>query len=179
MHLRLGLLLDLGLFLFLLLGLHDLLLMLSLQTCFFFFSLRHSFEKPFQSRLLSRLDILLQLLSSVSDTIFVETFLSHQEIDETFHIRSFPFEIAVWVVCFSHVRVQEEFSCFLIWPVVRDSVLILGIFLNRLDDFLKCAVLFDQLQRSVRADLGDGVDIITAKQDAKVDELDMSASSGI
>lgn len=59
-------------------------------------------------------------------------------------------------------------------PVVRDGVLF--VFLYDFNDGFEGFVFFDQVVGDLWADALDGVDIITAEQNTKVDELRRASS---
>jgi hypothetical protein len=57
--------------------------------------------------LLCRLDVLLQLLSAISDSVFAEALLSDEEFDETLNIWWIPGEIACFMFRWTDVWVEE------------------------------------------------------------------------
>ena len=71
------------------------------------------------------------------------------------------------------VRVEEELAGFGEGPVVGDGVAVLGVGFDVGDDLFKCAMFADELEGGVRADFGDWVDVVAAKEDAEVDKLDV------
>ena len=128
--LRLCFLLGLLVLPFLLLLLRRLLLVFPLQRRLLLLRLFHRLKEALQSCLLCRFDVPLQLLGRTSDSLLIEAFLSDEICDEAFNIRSIPCEIAFFVVCWSYVWIEEELSCFLVGPIVRDSVSLLRVFLD-------------------------------------------------
>ena len=70
-----------------------------------------------------------------------------------------------------HVGRLEEYLGVAPRPVGGDRVLVLGVGLDVRNDLLEGAVLADQVVGGRGANLGDGVEVVTAKEDAKVDEL--------
>ena len=74
------------------------------------------------------------------------------------------------------VRLEEQEPGVLVGPVVRDGVFLLGVFLDVFDDVLEGAVFFDEVEGGGGADLGDGVDVVAAEEDAEVDELERNVS---
>ena len=69
------------------------------------------------------------------------------------------------------IRVDEKLSRVLIGPIFRNSVALLGIIFNMLNNFLEGAVVLDQVVGSGWADLGNLVEIVAAKENAEVDKL--------
>ena len=40
-----------------------------------------------------------------------------EELDETFDVRTFPLEVAFWIVCMTDIGFLEENTSFFVWPV--------------------------------------------------------------
>lgn len=67
----------------------------------------------------------------------------------------------------------------MVGPVFRDTVAFLGVAFDVRHNPFKGAIIADELEGGVRADLGDGVDVIAAKQDTEVNELKMSVPAAV
>lgn len=83
------------------------LLILPLQVLDLLLRLSHRLEEPLQPRLLRRLQVLLQLGRCTSHSVFTEPFLFDEELHEAIDVGCFPFEVAVWVVGFPDVGLEE------------------------------------------------------------------------
>lgn len=150
--LLLFLLLFLGLFLLLLI----LLLVLTLQILDLLFCLRDWLEEPLQSSLLRALQVLLQPSGTASNSVLTESLLGNQKLDEAFDVRGFPLEVAVWVIGWPDVGVEEELAGVGVGPVFWDLELGLSC-LDSFNELFEGAVFADQLQSGVGTDFGDGV----------------------
>lgn len=155
-------------FLFLLFFLH---LVFSLQVFDFLVRFCNRFKETFEARLLRGFQILGQSCRCASHSVFAEAFLGHEELDQAFNVRSFPFEVAVRVLWWSHVWVEKQLSRVLVGPVVRDGVAFLRVFLDERYDVLEAAVVADHFEGAVRSDFRDGVDVVASKEDAEINEL--------
>lgn len=170
-----GLRLGFGLFFLLLFPLlvHLLLLLLQLALVrlLLFGRLRDGLEESFQSALLRALQVLLQLQRGGFDTLLGEALLINQELYETIRIRFVPLEVANRVVSGPDVRLEEQVACVEIWPVVGEGKFALLVIRDELDDLLEAAVLANEFQSSIWADLGNRVEVVAAEEDAEVDKL--------
>jgi hypothetical protein len=99
--------------------------------------------------------------------------LLDKELDETFHVGCFPLEVAFWVVGGSHVGLEEEEARIGKGPVVGDGELLGGLGFDVFDDAFEVGVLADEFEGGARADTFDGVEVVTAEEDAEVDELEV------
>lgn len=158
-------------FLALLLSFLVLLLQLSLVRLLLLLGLGNGFEESLQTRLLVTLDVLLKLCRSSSNTVFRKPLLVDEELYQTVHVGFLPLEIAEGVFGGSDIGLEEEVAGILVGPVFGKGVLALFVALNELDDLLQAAMLANELQRGVRTDLWNGVEVVAAEQDAEVDEL--------
>jgi hypothetical protein len=75
------------------------------------------------------------------------------------------------VIRWSDVRVEEELAGISEGPVFWEGVFRFLVVLDPLDELLESAMLADELEGSVRTYFGDGVEVIAAKKDTKIDEL--------
>jgi hypothetical protein len=167
--LRLGLLLRLCiLLLFLLLGL-ELLVRFALEARLLLGRLLNRFEEALQSALLRRLHVLGQLGGAAAHAVFVEMLLFDEEFDKAFDVRGFPFHVALCRVGGAHVGLEEELARVGVGPVFGDCVLAAA--LQVLDYVLEVLVLADKLQCGAWADALDGVEVVAAEEDTKVNEL--------
>ena len=64
----------------------------------------------------------------------------------------------------------------LVRPILRNLISLLGVILEVLDHTFQVAKLSNQLECSIGTDLGNRIEIVAAKQDAEVDELDAISS---
>ena len=84
----------------------------------------------------------MQTSSTTSNSVFTESLLCDEELDKTFDVRGFPFEVTVWVVGWSDIRVEEELAGVGVGPVFWDLKLSLSCF-DGFDEFLECAIFAD------------------------------------
>lgn len=75
------------------------------------------------------------------------------------------------MVCLTDIWVEEQLSSIFVRPILRNDVFLLRVFLDESYDFLEAAMVTNELERRVWADLRDWIDVITAKEDAEIDEL--------
>ena len=72
---------------------------------------------------------------------------------------------------------KEQFSGVLEWPILGNLILVLCVILYRLNDLFECAMLSNELESRVGANLGDWIKIVAAEQNAEIDELSQSAGA--
>ena len=87
-------------------------------------------------------------------------------MDKTFDVGLVPLEVAKRVICLANVGLKEESARVLIWPVLRDRVLLFRVLFDRLDNLLKSPVLTDQFQCCRGSNLGNRVEVIAAEENA-------------
>ena len=173
-HLRLGLrrLTSLLILLHLLPLLLSLLLILPLQFLDLLIGLGDRFEEPLKSRLLARLQVLLELSYPPPDSILGKCVLNDEKLDEPFSVGLLPLKVTIFVVCRPDVWVEEKLARVGIRPVFRDSIFVLIIVVYPLNNLFEGSVFTNQFKGRVGADLCDGVEVIAAKEDAEINELD-------
>lgn len=179
-HLRLGLgrLTSLLILLHLLPLLLSLLLILPLQFLDLLIGLGDRFEEPLKSRLLARLQVLLELSYPAPDSLLGKCILNDEELDEPFNVGLLPLEVTIFVVRRPDVWVEEELPRVGVRPVFRDGIFVLIIVVYPLNNLFEGSVFTDQFKGGVGADLWDGVEVITAKKDAEIDKLDRLVFEG-
>lgn len=119
--------------------------MLPLQILLLLLCLLHRLEEAFQPRLLRCLQVPVELGGGIADSVFAETFLCDQELDQAVDVGGFPFEFAVWVICGADIGFEEEGASVLVGPVFGDGVLLLRVFLDEGDDFFEGFVFADEV----------------------------------
>lgn len=164
-------LLGLGVFLLLLFGFCNLLVVFPLQILLLRLGLGDRLEKSFQSGLLCCLDIFLQLLGRTPDTVLIKPFLVDQELNESFNIGCLPFEVALGMISWPDIWVEEQFSGILVRPVFGKAVPLFRVLFDEIDHTLQGSMLSDELQCGVRANFWNGVDVVATEKDAKINEL--------
>ena len=152
----------------------SLFLILPLQVLDLLFGLGDRLEETLKSRLLARLQALLQLSHPAPNSLLGKGILNNEKFDEPFHVGLLPLEVTIFVVCRSNVWVEEELARIGVRPVFRDGISVLIIVVYPLHNLFEGAMLTDQFKGSVGADLWDGIEVIAAKKDTEVDKLDRS-----
>jgi len=96
----------------------------------------------------------------------------HEELNQSFYIRSFPFKITIWVVCGTDFGVDEELAGILeMVGIVRRECELKGAAFYLLDNSFERPVFADEFEGGVRAHFRDGIEIIAAEKYTKIDEL--------
>jgi hypothetical protein len=101
--------------------------------------------------------------------------LFDQELDETFDIRCFPFEVAFGCVGGADVGFKEELAGVGEGPVFRKGELLL-VGLDVSDYAFEVLVVADQFEGGGGADTLDGVKVIAAEENTEIDKLGLSVS---
>jgi hypothetical protein len=99
-------------------------------------------------------------------------FVLDEELDEALDVGAVPLEVALGRVGGTHVGLEEEKACVGVGPVVGDGELLL-VGLDVRDDAFEVLVVADEFEGRGRADAFDGVEVVAAEEDAKVDELEV------
>lgn len=145
-------------------------LRLPLQSRLLLLRLLHWLKEALQPTLLRALQILLQLRRSAAYPVLVEMLLFNEVFDQAIDVRRLPLEVTIGVVGLPNVRMQEEFAGVGVRPVFGDGVFCAGF--DVCDDAVEGLVLLDQLQGCGWADAFNGVEVVTAEENAEVDELE-------
>ena len=72
----------------------------------------------------------------------------------------------------TNIRVEEQFSRFLVWPVIGQFILLLGIVFDVSHHLFQASVIQNQFEGSVGYNFRYGIDVIAAQEDAEIYELD-------
>jgi hypothetical protein len=116
------------------------------------------------------LQTLLQSRSTGSDTILIEALLDGQKLHKTVDVGGLPLIVQFLWLC--DFRLQKQRSGIGVRPVLGDFVFIAEV----LEDLFDALVFTDKFQCRGGADFGNRVAVVTAEEDAKVDELCVLAS---